>query len=207
MKYITYQKKYFSSCVKLINDTWHYDQSVSKGASELLLRMKLESSDYKDIIVENNQVIGLFFASKAKKSLLTRLKGKLKHFYNELWLKLKRNKASNYSKLKEFNKDYQKIDTIVEISKEKDIDGEIALFIVSSFYQGKGLGKSLLNRYKEYCIKDDINHVILWTDYECNYKFYNRLGFILYGSFTNKSLVEYDKDEPNGLIYYLEIES
>lgn len=205
MKFINYTKKHLNECIKLVEDTWHYNEIYSDGVSELLLRTKLEYSNYKKLLIEKNEIIGFILAKEEKKTFKTKIKEFFIKIKNRLWVKTRKGKENDFDKFLSFKNGYSHIDKLVDMNKEDEIDAEITLLIVKGNQQGKGIGKFIIEHFKKHCKKHGIRHVILWTDYDCNFKFYEKLGCILYGSFTNNALSGYNKDEPNGLIYYMEV--
>lgn len=204
LKTKNYEKKYFKSCLDLVENTWHFDRIFSSGVSELFFRKKLHDSAYRKVIIKDNQVIGLFFATDEKMSPLKRIRQKIAFLNDEMWFKAKKKDFSDYLEAKDFKESYKKIDQLIEINKE-NFDSEIALFIVSSEFQGQGLGKSLLNQYFKYCKKNSFKNLILWTDYDCNLEFYPKAGFTLYGTFTSDKLMKKSEKAPNGFIYTFEV--
>ncbi len=60
---------------------------------------------------------------------------------------------------------------------------KVTLFAVDSDTQGKGLGKKLLNLFIGTSRKENIKTTTLETNAQCNFKFYERYGFVRTGIF------------------------
>ncbi|AHD04440.1 GNAT family N-acetyltransferase [Paenibacillus larvae] len=89
---------------------------------------------------------------------------------------------------------------------DRPFDSEVNLFIISPELRGMGYGKKLMDRYIEFCKENELHSTFLWTDIGCSYNFYEKYGFKLYKQFFHDCLTESNKKQPNGMIYYLEIE-
>lgn len=59
---------------------------------------------------------------------------------------------------------------------KKDYRGELAFFVISEKYRGKGLGRRLFSSVVDYMKSKDISEFYLFTDTSCNYLFYEHLG-------------------------------
>lgn len=78
-------------------------------------------------------------------------------------------------------KQYKGITKIYKILMEKankKFDGVLTLFVVSENFQGYGIGKNLLKNFFEYEKKFNSKNIYVYTDSNCNYKFYDKQGFI-----------------------------
>lgn len=72
-----------------------------------------------------------------------------------------------------YNELYDKI----ESKFDNKYDGDIIIFIVDKKYQGNGYGSELLKMIFNLARKDNMKKLKIVTDDDCNYKYYERLGF------------------------------
>lgn len=86
-----------------------------------------------------------------------------------------------------------------------EFDSEVNLFIVSPELRGMGYGIKLMDRYVEFLRRNNLRTAFLWTDIGCTYSFYDKYGFKLYKKYYSKNLSENDSCDPNGMIYFLEL--
>ncbi|SHH35340.1 Acetyltransferase (GNAT) family protein [Clostridium grantii DSM 8605] len=100
----------------------------------------------------------------------------------------------------EFKKNIDSMDKLGE-SYANEFDSEITLFIISPELRGMGYGIKLMDRYINFCKRNQLNEVFLWTELGCTFTFYEKYGFKLYKKFYHKNLTEGHKLKPNGMIY------
>lgn len=169
-------------CIRsLINQTWRIDRFCSdekllETGLDLFLRSSLMNSNYTLVAEENGKVIGFILGRTDKGfNLLGNL---LLHLPHILWNTLSfiaRNKSDQ--KLLQFvgvlNSSYKKI---LKLAKTK-FDGELVLFIVDTEEQGKGIGRSLMNRFIGKCRTKGVRKLRVFTDTECSYGYYDYNGF------------------------------
>lgn len=62
-------------------------------------------------------------------------------------------------------------------NKCNHIKGKINILLVDKDYQGKGVGKLLVDRFIEYNKKNDSKNIYLYTNDISNYTFYDKIGF------------------------------
>lgn len=65
----------------------------------------------------------------------------------------------------------------IESKFDNKYDGDIIIFIVDKKYQGNGYGSELLKMIFNLARKDNMKKLKIVTDDDCNYKYYERLGF------------------------------
>ena len=58
----------------------------------------------------------------------------------------------------------------------REYKGEISLFIMNASYRGYGIGKKLFKAMIHHMKKENVNSIYLYTDTDCNYKFYDHQG-------------------------------
>ena len=72
-------------------------------------------------------------------------------------------------------------------------------------YQGKGFGKQLINEFILTCKKEGTLRIILETDAECNYGFYENLGFNHIASFGSPLQKEFSRNSGETFIFELKV--
>ncbi|MGZ9586808.1 GNAT family N-acetyltransferase [Paenibacillus marinisediminis] len=65
--------------------------------------------------------------------------------------------------------------------RKQDYDGTITLFIVTEESRGLGIGKTLVSLLIDYMKQQGVQHFYLFTDSNCNYGFYDHMGFVRQG--------------------------
>jgi len=75
-----------------------------------------------------------------------------------------------------FGKQSAVYDELLELQNET-YDGCLDFIILSERVQGKGVGKALWNSLTTYFKEHDVSKLYVFTDTDCNYGFYDHLGF------------------------------
>lgn len=158
--------------IPILLQVWDYDNLSSlenrEKATELYLLFCLSHSDYRKVLIVDGSVSGII-CIRTKSDYIDE---KLHSRYEKL--------SEEYRKDYELNEICHYNDVIIEAEKVladnyKGKKQEIVLLINDSKIQGKGLGKRLID---EFCFSD-VSHtpIILCSDKDCNYHFYEHLGF------------------------------
>lgn len=213
LKFKKYNKKYLESCANLIRSTWPFEKEFNQPKNpEIIYQSYVLScemySEHLDLIVdEYDNVKGILFGSIENAGFFSQMKYRAKGFKNNLKILyyLLRGGFGNRRTAWKIRNEHNEIDTLGETT-DKQFDSEINLFIVSPDLRGMGYGQKLMDRYIEFCNYNELRSAFLWTDLGCSYNFYERYGFKLYKRFFHASLSESDKKQPNGMIYYLDIQ-
>lgn len=208
----TYSKRYLPSCSKLVRDTWNF-HSQFQGIKNIDLVYTLyflnceNYSEHTELLIdENDEVKGLLFGSIENESFLQAIKYKCKTIKMAIWAMyhyLRGNFGDRSIARREFA-NFIETDNAGEAFAH-EFDSEINLFIVSEELRGRGYGTMLMDSYVEFCRKNNLRTAFLWTDLDCTYSFYEKYGFALYSRFLHDSLSTKRKDNANGLIFYLTI--
>lgn len=212
LRFETYAEKYFDSCVELIMSTWDFHSNFVNAPCdriiyEYYLKTCLNWNQHFDLILDSkDQVKGLLFGSKEEISYLDELKFARRDIQTNKW-KNKKIQQGHFGDKEVAKKELSRF-TMNDALGEVDaclFGGEINLFIVSPELRGKGLGTELMDRYMEFCKRNKLKSIFLWTDEDCNYRFYSRYGFSLYKRFS--SYTHYKKKSPteNGMIFSFQI--
>ncbi|MCG8481833.1 MAG: GNAT family N-acetyltransferase [Clostridia bacterium] len=208
IKYVTYNRKYFYQCARLMDGTWDFlkyfkgikDKDIVYGA---FFEGSLISSTYTDIIVDKNEnVLGYLIGSSRKQVTFWRKSIQIlveTKFYLKQFKYLLLGKYGDKKTAFEQFKSMMALTNCLERDK-KLFDGEVNLFFISPLLRGQGYGKKLMDRFVEYCQLNKINKIFLWTDRGCNFKFYEHYGFELYDQINHQLLAE-PEEEYNGFVY------
>lgn len=119
---------------------------------------------------ENNKIVGFAGYSKwnSKKRIIS------KRFYG-LMAKILINSplVKNKQAIYDYNNEYDNIPSDLN----NYFDGELSILIVDKNYRGKGYGTKLLKTAFDLAKKDNMKNLKIVTDDDCNYKYYESLGF------------------------------
>jgi len=207
-----YSEHYFARCVDLIMSTWNFHSRFvnvpcNRVIYEYYLKTCLNWNHHLDIIVdEHDQVVGILFGSKEEISYIEEMKFVRKDRLNNKW----KNKKINNGEFGDPDVAEKELllFTLNDALGEKDaclFEGEVNLFIVSPSIQGQGLGRKLMDRYMDFCRCNELGRVFLWTDNDCNHRFYSRYGFSLHKRFCTYTQYGLRSPIENGMIFSIEV--
>ncbi|MCD8898709.1 GNAT family N-acetyltransferase [Staphylococcus gallinarum] len=187
MKQITYrklEKDDYENVKNLINNAFEFNQitneKLKNHALTLYLHACLLNSSFSKVAVYKGEVIGVILGKSQKdRSKKFKLKERL-IIHNEL-IKINIIKKENRELLNYFNA-IDKVYNKLMAKRKRTFDGSIELFIVSAKYRGIGLGKTLLKKIYDYFLSFDNKSIYLYTDTNCNYKFYDSQNFNCIGA-------------------------
>lgn len=180
------------SLIPVLLDTWDYDFRSSlenrKKATELYLLHALSISDYKKVLLIDRKVSGV-------------ITGQLECGYiDENYLKLYSTLSKKYRNDEEVNELCKYNDVLIKADEEltstfNERQQEVVLLILSSLTKGKGCGKLLLEEFDSK--RDKSISVVLTSDTDCNYHFYEHFGYKIidskkyeYEYFNKKEILE-----------------
>ncbi len=135
----------------------------------------LMMSDYTQVCLDGNKVIGLLFGSEGKDSKRKLSKEEQLKKRQLLW----KIATGEYGKVN----NRMRFLTAFIISEIKvkfyclKFDSEVVLFIVDKEYQGRGIGRKLLSDFLNYSRDNGSKTIFLYTDIESNWRFYEMFGF------------------------------
>jgi len=166
---------------KLVSQIWNLERFCSdakllESGLRIFLRGCLMTSNYSQIAEEDGEVVG-FILGRTDKDY-SAFRKVFQHLPATVWATLKfvvRNRSQQ--KIRGFVRvimtSYKKLLNSVD----KRFDGELVLFVVGKRFQGRGIGKTLMNRFFETCRKKELRSIRVFTDTQCNYGFYDHNGF------------------------------
>ncbi|NGP46029.1 GNAT family N-acetyltransferase [Bacillaceae bacterium SIJ1] len=212
LRFQKYNPSYLNSCAKLVRNTWAFDKEFHKPKKpESIFKQYVLScenySEHLDLIVdEHDEVKGILFGSIEDAGLFRTLKYQVKGMRNRLisLFYLIRGDFGQRKKALQVGQANNEINRLGETT-ERPFDSEVNLFVVSPELRGMGYGKKLMDRYVGFCKANNLKSAFLWTDIGCTYTFYEKYGFKVYKYFSHERLTKSKYNQPNGMVYYLEI--
>lgn len=200
-----YDKGDFEDCTDLSLEAWPVvsdfgDNESARGLVKAYVTNNLCTANYAEVCCDKDKVIGFLIGHvKHFNGLHIENSGNAKLFFNYLFGK--------YGKVR---KRLQLLFSQMWATAKTEhicrrFDGEILLFVVSSDYRGKGIGKQLMHNYLNFAKSNHSNSVFLATDAMCNWVFYEKIGFIKYKEYYDESLSILMHKKANSSIYYLEL--
>ncbi len=158
--------------IPVLLETWDYDNHSTlenrKKATELFLLHDLSISDYRKVLIIDDEVCGILCGKKDRDFLDPDF-------------------SSLYSSL---SKEYRKNPDIDQLSNYNDVVNhadeelvqryqkpyyEVTLLILGSSTKGKGCGRRLLENFSDE--REENLSIILTSDKDCNYHFYEHMGY------------------------------
>ncbi|EJS65774.1 N-acetyltransferase [Bacillus cereus] len=180
VKYRSIVREDYESIKHLIGEAFGFNQFITdKNYLDSLLNFYLQScilgSSFSKVAEKDNKVIGVILGDSEKdKNRLKRFHNNFSFAYNTL--KLIMTNKENREFLKSFIKVEKTYKELIQ-GKEDRFQGCIQLFIVSEESRGLGVGKTLMNYLFQYMRTEDVTSLYLYTDNNCNYRFYDKQNF------------------------------
>jgi len=197
------------SCARISADAWPETASVSVMEDKVrTMKIYVEfyyySGTWLDVACIDDQVVGLLFGRiDMDRGLLGRLGSHLGHC--KVYLKLlfgRYWRVSDRMKLVRFALSDDR--NIMEHSPEAD--GEVMLFVVDGRFQGRGVGRALMDRFLREARRADSKRITVSTnDVGCNWGFYEKYGFKLQSSFRDSLTSFVRKEEIKNLIFSINL--
>lgn len=186
IQFRVYKKKDREACWNMMVTTWqyeHYFPSIKNidHLYRLVFDMYRVHSDYLEIAIgvsddatKVSEPVGFLFGETKPPSAIKKLQYRLFLLKITLfWLvgcygnkKVARDVFQNYAH-----------DISFLLGDCNSSDAHMHSFFISDKARGAGVGKLLLNRFTEYCQNNQNHCIILVTDTDCNYGFYDHCGF------------------------------
>ncbi len=174
----TFQNKDSATCKEMMTKTWQYEKYFTTMKKPMylytfMLNVNLLDGDYAEVAVLNGDVVG-FLIGQTKD-----VKGKTLQkvfLYLKVFIQWLLGCYGNRSIALQVYKDYKK-DGIELFKDFTSKDAHIHLFFTGEKARGLGIGKQLLSRFEDYCKSQKNDTMVLVTDTDCNYGFYDHVGF------------------------------
>lgn len=196
----------FEGCVNLVNLVWKFDQHFAPPALAYFFQRaytggSLAGSNFLKVVEEDSQIKGFLFGKIEHQPLyrseFSGFGGQLKIILGLFLIKgLPWKRKWGY---------LHKINTH-EINRrqvESKNGSEVNLFVVDPACQGQGWGKLLLHEFIGACQQAQVKRIVLETDKESNYGFYEHLGFRKKGSFHSPIQQEFSGKSGETYVYEL----
>jgi len=195
---------------KLVNKVWEFDKhfhppELSRLFQKIYTGGSFSASNFLRVVDVKGQVRGFLFGKienkKIPKSEYSGFSGQLKIIFSLFSIP----KVAFKTKLSYLNKI-----NLHEVNRRKVESrkcSEVNLFVVDPDCQGEGWGKRVINEFIETCRKENINRIVLETDAESNFGFYQHLGFSIKGSFNSPLLQAFTGKSGKTYIYELNLKS
>ncbi|MGH4038090.1 MAG: GNAT family N-acetyltransferase [Sphaerochaeta sp.] len=146
------------------------------------------------VVNEKDQILGLIFAEMGKK----KTKLKMLHLHAKILLSTLKGEFGNRLTALSFFRLYEK--DCHTLYSEADFESEVYLLMVSPLAKGHGLGKSFIKQYLKDCREQGIKKIGLQTATDCDYHFYDHLGFKRESAISTE-LYDEGKEDENFFIY------
>jgi len=196
------------TCARISADAWPETASVSGGDTVRTMTLYVEfyyySATWLDVACVDGRVVGLLFGRIDRDGgMFGKIRSRLGH--SKVYLKLITGrywKASDRFKLmKSAMSDDRNI-----TKNSPDADGEVMLFVVDGKFQGRGIGRALMDRFLQRARKVNSKRITVSTnDIGCNWGFYDKYGFKLQGSFRDSFTSFVRKEEIKNLIFSIDL--
>jgi ribosomal protein S18 acetylase RimI-like enzyme len=203
-----FRRSDIETCARISADAWPETASVSGGDTVRTMTLYVEfyyySATWLDVACVDGQVVGLLFGRiDRERGMFGKIRSRLGH--SRVYLKLIMGrywKASDRFKLvKSAMSDDRNI-----TENSPDADGEVMLFVVDGKFQGRGIGRSLMDRFLQRARKSNSKRITVSTnDIGCNWGFYDKYGFKLQGSFRDSFTSFVRKEEIKNLIFSIDL--
>ena len=178
-------KKDYPCIKKLICEAFDFhhltqDSQLLNYIATLYLHECITKSTYSEVAIKDNKVIGVILGNvkEEKKNFLNKINSRLSYIYTYFKLLFHNSQRKN-SILKYFQAFENTYEELIA-GKEMEFQGSVQLFIVSKESRGLGVGKRLLSNLLKHMKDNNVKLLYVYTDSECNYGFYEHLGFELF---------------------------
>jgi len=195
------------ACSRLAWDAWVADSDKSdefadSRVMEDYVRTFLVRSNWTEVAHNSHGVIGLLFGrvgglkdKAGSRSLASRL-GMIPQFLFGIH-------GQHVSPIVIWHFFLTEFKVLVNVPRS---DAEVNLIIVNSKYQGKGLGKKLMERFVAAARDARCRLVTLYTDDQAsNWKFYEVIGFRKVATFHDNLTSYFVERDANGIVYVLDV--
>ena len=197
------------SCARISAGAWPETASAS-GTVGTVKTMKLYvefyyfSGTWLDVACVDDKVVGLLFGRiDREQGRLGWLSSRLGHC--KVYLKLLLGRYWKVSDRVKLMRSALSDDRNI-IHHSPNADGEVMLFVVDGEFQGRGIGRELMDRFLRRAREADSKRITVSTnDIGCNWRFYEKYGFKLQGSFRDSFTSIVRKEETKNLIFSIDL--
>lgn len=204
-----FRRSDIKTCARISADAWPETANVT-GSGDTVRTMTLYvefyyySATWLDVACVDGQVVGLLFGRiDREQGMRGKVRSRLGHV--RVYLKLLTGRywkgADRFKLMRSAMSDDKNI-----VENSPDADGEVMLFVVDGRFQGRGIGKALMDRFLQQARKTDSKRITVSTnDIGCNWGFYDKYGFKLQSSFRDSFTSFVRKQEIKNLIFSIDL--
>lgn len=204
-----FNKDDIKKCSRFAADAWPQLSSkmVKKDISKLMiadLKLACFTSTWLEVACDSDEVVGFLFARI--NTDFNKIRG-FKVLAASLVICIKTFIGSYGKIIKPFT--FLRKTIAVELKAKKNSpksDAEVEYFVVDAKYRGKGIGKTLMDKFVSAARKRGVRTVILCTDQLSNWQFYEKYGFKRHNTFIDNLSSYCEGEDVEGYIYSMEIE-
>lgn len=196
-------------CSTIVTETWPWDMpgltsEETMVANEWYVRLSLLYTDWAQLVINENEVIGFMFGSIPSRSNRPKFISLIRRTISvgKSFLFLVKKIPRLITLCPTFLLTEFKLMLLLSES-----EACIQLFIVKENYRGKGIGKELLDRFVYDVRRNGINKIAVYTeDKTSNWRFYERYGFRKEASFYDNFISKVNGERTIGYIYSLAVQ-
>lgn len=192
----------FNKIKTMMEDAWKYQEMFEENfmgeiVVDAFLNEVLHNSSYGQVAEMNGEVVGVIFGRvSSEKPNLRMLETHMGEQVRDVLTASKEDQESYINYYETTNRAHK---TLMG-NKEKEYDSSIELFLVEEKARGYRIGSTLLEGLENYFNQHNAKKVYLYTDTECNYRFYDYKNF----NQAEKWMPNISsKGYPEGFTYYL----
>lgn len=148
-----------------------YGEDLGIPASRAYLESCMERSSFIRVLESDGVVMGCVMARSGDQSIDVERD-------REVYTSGPLAGAPGLDKLVEDMMILDRADLTLREESDAAFDGELVLLIVSEAGQGRGFGRMLFEAALGYFREQGLNSILIYTDDDCSYGFYDRLGAI-----------------------------
>jgi len=204
-----FRRSDIETCARISADAWPETANVSRSGDtvrtmKLYVEFYYYSATSLDVACIDGQVVGLLFGRIDREhGTFGKIRSRLGH--SRVYLKLIMGRywkgADRFKLVRSAMSDDRNI-----TEHSPDADGEVMLFVVDGKFQGRGIGRALMDRFLQRAREADSKRITVSTnDIWCNWGFYDKYGFKLQGSFRDSFTSFVRKEEIKNLIFAIDL--
>ena len=181
--YRRYRGSDFAALAEIVKITWSYDKLCGEKTAPRLAKTYLywclAEQTYMQVAEKNGKPVGIIMGNNFSHHC-GKLRFRMRAVLSGLLLRMSKDGRKASAFFDEVDRIYKRL---MESGGRK-YDGELTFFVMSPDARGKGAGKELFRRFKEYMAGTGARRYYVYTDTSCNYGFYESRGMKLRGSET-----------------------
>lgn len=192
----------FKKIKLMMEEAWKYQEMFEENfmgeiVVDAFLNEVLHNSSYSQVAELEGEVVGVIFGKVDSEA--SKLRMLESHMGKQIRDVLTASKEDQETYINYYETTSLAHETLMG-NKNKRYDSSIELFLVEEKARGHRIGSTLLKGIENYFHQHHAKRVYLYTDTECNYRFYDYKGFIQVEEW--KPLIP-SKGFPGGFTYYL----